>query len=174
MKFEKMSRQEQRIAICEGVIAQCKRLNVKVRAANRYFLVRERPRGCKISDRQECQVCAKGGMMLALLDKKKLKLNFDRSGPFSCLEEEEIVANLNDIFTEDELDVIERLFEGWGIGGKHAFDEYIYEGSENAFSQVKPARKRLIGIMGNIIANGGNLVFSQGPIFHKTVKVSLL
>lgn len=175
MKFENMSQQKKRIALCEDVIAQCKRPNVKIRAATGYFKVRGRPKsvGCRITDKQECTVCAKGGMMLALIGKQKLHLNFDNQGKYSCLDESEIISALNDVFTEDELDAIEALFEGWSFYG-YAFREYHNFGGSNHFSEVKPARKRLIGIMGNIIANGGDLVYSQGPIFHRTVQVSLL
>jgi hypothetical protein len=176
MKFDKMTREEKRVAVCEDVILQCKRPNIKVKAANGYLRVRggAASLGCSTINK-ECEVCAKGGMLLGLMQNKKLKLtNFvEKKGGFSTISDEAICCHLSDIFNQEELDVIEALFEGWPFYG-FVFDGWISLTGDNAFSKVKPARKRLIGIMGNIIANAGNLNFEQGPIFHKTVKVPLL
>ena len=196
--WKKMSAAEKRVAIAYDVIAAARKPNIKV-TKGKYFVETNGPKnnfGCTIADKNKCEVCAKGGLMLAFMGRTGKKFNKEIdpesegfyihkvNGKFQRIMNDAIITDaLSDIFG-DALTLIEHCFEGWTDRcSKGGFDEfYNWDHSKWTpmnpaeiipFKRIRDSRKRLIGIMGNIIANNGDFVASEGPIFTVKVEVAL-
>jgi len=176
--WEEMTRVERRIALAKDVIEQVKTRQFNVRVGFSYvgFLdaAGSRKNPITIGDRSQpipkgdlkrikktCGVCARGALMLSKIEQfNHVSYGDLESGNFSNFTgcgAGDTTAILNEAFTDYELRMIERAFEKIGPDGDahKAFGESFYGGSE-----------RLVGIMQNIIDNGGD--FMPGKIWEKS------
>lgn len=200
--WSQMKKWERRVAIARDVIKIVERPNIKTKQGT-YFLEKNGPEpdfGPQVKPGHECQVCAKGGLMLAFMEKTNFAcpisavdgVNIEKrysTGQYERdLEESFIVESLSGVFTKEQLDAIERCFEGWQhhrashvsymrswYDSQAEYPEIIEDyltqeqrdenKSVRKFRKVKSIKRRLVGIMGNIIHNRGTFCPEQGPIF---------
>lgn len=201
--WKQMKQWERRVAIARDVLKIIERPNIKTKQGT-YFLEKNGPEpdfGPQVKPAHECQVCAKGGLMLAFMEKTNFACPIDTghdgvniekrlsTGQYERdLDESFIVDALSGIFTEAQLDLVERCFEGWQYHRNatvndmcswfdaqaqypEIVEDYLEQWQRDAnkavrkFRKVKSAKRRLVGIMGNIIHNRGTFVPEQGPIF---------
>jgi len=200
--WKTMKEWERRVAIARDVIKLVERPKITIKQGT-YFLEKnghEPDFGPQVKKNHECQVCAKGGLMLAFMEKTEFAcpitdnvsgVNIDkceRTGRYERdLDEWFIVEALSGTFTEKQLDLVERCFEGWMYSrsspshefcsrletqaGDYAIEEYLdieqiaCNNAVRKFRKIKNIKRRLVGIMGNIIHNRGEFVPEQGPVF---------
>lgn len=126
--WKQMKKWERRVAIARDVLKIIERPNIKTKQGT-YFLEKnghEPGFGPQVKPANECQVCAKGGLMLAFMEKTNFACPIDTghdgvniekrlsTGQYERnLDDSFIVEALSGTFAEDQLDVIERCFEGW-------------------------------------------------------------
>lgn len=200
--WKTMKQGERRVAIARDVLKIIERPNIKTKQGT-YFLEKNGPEpdfGPQVKKTHECQVCAKGGLMLAFMEKANFACPIDAvdgvniekrlsTGQYERdLDESFIVEALSGTFTEAQLDLVERCFEGWQYhrtgpatdpcawyDAQAQYNEIVEDYLEQwqrdgnkavrKFRKVKSIKRRLVGIMGNIIHNRGTFVPEQGPIF---------
>ena len=186
--WKQMTKAEKRVAIAKDVLKVLDLRNVKAARATGYFREVDGPNGdfgCTIPKKNTCTVCAKGGLMLAFMDRFKFSPPVIRLGigdgavvkevggkMVRTLNEKYISKKLRPIFGQNMLDDMEALFEGSGKGfwsGCNIQSQIAWGENFRKFL-FGDDKKTLRGIMGNIIKNKGALKIEQGPIFYKSRK----
>lgn len=200
--WKTMKKWERRVAIARDVIKLVNRPKIKIKQGT-YFLEkngREPDFGPQVKSNHECQVCAKGGLMLAFMEKTQfacpvvavngvdIQQSYHSKKYERELDNAFIVKALSGTFVKEQLDLVERCFEGWQYhrtGPSSDFaawydtqaeqddivEDYLTQEQKDVnkavrkFRKVKNIKRRLFGIMGNIIHNRGEFVPEQGPIF---------
>jgi len=146
--YDKMSKNERKVAIAKDVIANLHVL--KIRSDYGYVVTDNdndydvgsllsfgiTPKQIAQKAKVECSVCARGAMMLCKIDKFN---NFDFGGVESigCINQENTFEALQDAFSDDELCEIEYAFE-------------------DNWSDIDSDNDRLRAIMQNIIDHKGD------------------
>ncbi len=183
-EFKKLSKAEKRVAVAEDVIAQIRleryipesgtyveidktdkvwEKNRKLEEAGKPLIdVDEQPVDVMLAQGMvQCTVCAKGAMFMSHIRKDSNTCTVDSAKEGD--DEQEIENRLTDLFSEEQLDLIESAFESNA-------DHYDHEGHDDFFdkdgvgiaekaadfgSKYSDDQKRLISIMKNIIKNKG-------------------
>lgn len=157
--FEKMTVHQKRVALAKDVLMQ---LNIgKYNPQGTYLSVYEKFKhsASPIVDSdllQEmknnntyCAVCAIGGLFVSHVVKKRCKgIDID-SLTYLCM-----IEDLREIFSKDDLMIIEGLFENW----VRVLDENVLNTFNDNF---KTRREKMIGIMQNLINNEGRLIIND-------------
>lgn len=150
--YDKMTRAERRVAIAKDVIKHIKAQQLKVKTSYGYV---KHPQGMAALEhiaksayndkdlanklKQECGVCARGAMMLCKVAKFN-NYNFDIQN-YGYLGGWDTFEALRDAFSMDQLDAIERAFEGTDL--------------ESVFVHIQDPSDRLLAIMQNIVDHNG-------------------
>jgi hypothetical protein len=148
--FSKLSITKQRIAIAEDAL---KHIENKILTPATMQLVvhdsissirNDKSKDLKtiFTDMKSCEVCARGGLFVALILKdNKMKLGdlINRGG-------DAVNERLSDVFTLEQIDLMENAFEGFDDDDTASFKFY---------KKYKTAKGRLIAILKNIIKNKG-------------------
>lgn len=178
--FKKMSKAEKRVAIAEDVIAQIRcetyvptsgtyvEINASSKAADKGFDVysmNTKPADLMMQEGMlSCNVCAKGAMFLSHVRKDVDSCTIDQARRGA--DERHIEHELTDLFSEEQLDMIEAAFEGQADfytdnHGEDTDDDGDVLPTDPGMKAERFAerysddQKRLIGIMRNIIKNKG-------------------
>ena len=167
MKTKQLTKPEKRVLIAKDVIKLIKAKKIVIQGG-RYFQVGSRGRyiGKQLKDIlpkiPKCQVCALGGLFYSYVSKYN-NYEIDDEGLININEkDDEMRGLLNDIFSKNQLYLIECAFEQSDIEAncrwKYSFDTITraeeYRDKHN-LSGYKDDDKALIHIMKNIISNKG-------------------
>ncbi|MEK6829068.1 MAG: hypothetical protein AABY15_02995 [Nanoarchaeota archaeon] len=177
--FAKMGKMQKRVAIAHDVIASIKANKFKATPGTYCELKlnkKHKFEGAGDVELQslmesgvveKCNVCAIGGIFaskVAIGNKFKVSVeedywNDNKLGIETDVDDDELlIENLDGIYTERELRLIEFAFEGEDIRGEF-YDEEIDIDALNSYKKVhKKADERLIAIMQNIIKNEGKFI----------------
>jgi hypothetical protein len=170
-KFEKMTPSQKRVQIAKDVIAQldAKRLYAKqgvyVQGKGGANNITVGGEGFWDDDTQEtevrdllapkCEVCAKGGLFVAAVDRfNKLKFR-DELCPIGAYNRcSDPVEYLSRFFGEQQLELIEYAFEKGGAGDVN-YDDKKTVAAERFGKMFTSADARMRAIMKNIVKNNG-------------------
>ena len=151
--FHRMSKKKQRIAIAEDVLLQLKMKTYTATTGVYEHVILSTGRClqddddlqlCLLNGTQECNVCGLGAAFLSLA----------RLGDRVSLDECEHSV-LSEIFTADQVDLIEHAFEGWVIDHSDMPNDYT---PVKFFQKYPDPTKRMAAIFKNIIKNDGKFV----------------
>ncbi len=164
-KYEKMTRQQRKVAIAKDVIANLHALNVdrgaymRAIGSNSDMVPIDAFRAFGMSDqeilgkvKQSCTVCARGAMMLCKMDKFN-HFELDNLECYHGVDDITTLAALEDAFTDYELKEIEAVFEAYRRcdthekGGPNDYDVWV---------DIKDPADRLLAIMQNIVDHKGD------------------
>lgn len=169
--WSRMNKQEKKIALCQDVIAQIKAgiltINTGAYVNIPYFHLDEKVELNKqlLERNPYCSVCAKGALFITDI----IKRNHYKITNTRYIDSHEIIDRLKNVFSENELDLIETAFELTVI---NTDNEYLSNGDEDNYGgnytyvakeavkfgeKYDDSEKRLIAIMKNIIKNGNFL-----------------
>jgi hypothetical protein len=164
--FSKMTKAEKRVAIAKDVLIQIKK-GISIPTTDNYFgglsgkicnLTYEKEELQNILPESKCEVCAKGALFIADILRRD-NFQIDRN---TNIYGGTIHKRLTDIFTRNQLDLIETAFEKNVIEDENKYLVINYvERTEVAKAAIRFGRRytteknRLIGIMNNIIKNKG-------------------
>jgi len=188
MTFKQMTRQERKVAIAKDVIANLDVMDF--RKGNGYVVSDddidfERIMRFGVTNQQianeakkQCQVCARGAMMLCKIGKFN-EFDFSELEGFSDIDDETTTDALEEAFDQDELEMIESCFEGssyyngdldlyfkddegyqytWGgidLNGRKSGIRRFTD-ARNNWSEIEDDKDRLRAIMQNIIDHKGD------------------
>jgi hypothetical protein len=176
VKLSSLTPSGRRVAIAEDVIAG---LNAKrLIATSGSYVATELPietHGDNVElqkilaeNLKSCEVCAKGAMFIAAVEKfDKLKLNIDEYNHHNVLEDfnqdDAVCDHLENYFKREQLDLIEKVFEGADfledidLYNSKAIEEENFVAVGYLF-KFPDATDRMIAIMENVIRNKGVLI----------------
>lgn len=180
--WKTMKKWERRVAIARDVLKLISKPNINA-TGNGYYVCEingpDKPDfGAKIKKTHKCSVCAKGGLMLALMDltgkafnrEKQNAVRIEKNGDGNYTREirhDGIVAALRSIFPVEQLHAVEQCYEqwqqyhpSWSLDRTPVPIDHV-----ESFYCDRNRDLRMRGIMGNIIHNRGTFVPEQGPIF---------
>lgn len=170
--FKKLGKLEKRVEIAKDVIAQVKANKYKGRCGE-YINAEDLDNYLNgeyvslqpilLEKDYTCEVCAKGGLFLSTVRKRN---KFEVSDLYDLPNNSyQIVSELEDIFTENQLDLIECAFEGRLVMGSCNDNITLSDISDEPTKLAEKAfefyhkytndNDRLIAIMQNIIDNKG-------------------
>ena len=173
--FEKATKPERRVMVAKDVLEQLKKRQL-VAMAGRYVGLQFMPTYSSLNPNldikenydkvQECHVCALGACIMATT-RFTNQLNFEDVGRTSDEMAITKVSNvLTDIFTPEQLHIIEIAFEGHQSGERFAVNvlgELLLNREQEKkcrdfYESYHNDDKRLIAIMENIIKNKGEFI----------------
>ncbi len=158
------------IAIAQDVLKQLRRRTHRLKPAKGHYLRAELPCGTELVSgdfqahvdvvQAHCTPCALGSLLLSqvrVFDAVPLPTVYEstRCGRVIEMTRREIVNNLDEFFDHATLQLIEHLFEDWSSSCHDA--RTVRQHAEFIAAHPTP-RKRLIAMMKNIVAHGGDLV----------------
>jgi len=169
-EFKEMSKMEKRVSIAKDVIASLKSKKYIAEAGIYVNLVNGKNEDEDIAitlsnmmkKDVKCEVCAIGSLFLSNLKKSKTRIGAD--------DDDDMCASLSDVYTEEELRILEYCFEGDDISSSFNTDSYRnmrrdacdFYSENSGFGSDDDAR--LNAIMKNIIKH-------EGRFIHKSIKV---
>lgn len=175
-QFENASPEEKRVIIAQDVID---RLNADLLIANPGSMMK----GVSLMgeelnwadsfktyiNRKSCKVCAKGALFCSVIGRvNKISIDDAVSATEGNHYDDAAHMKLRELFTLEQLDLIETAFEGTSYIGEHT--QITSEESEIArtyFYKFIIARERMIAICENIIENKGEFK----PIFYDVPEI---
>jgi hypothetical protein len=166
--FSKMTKAEKRVAIAKDVLIQIKK-GISIPTKDNYFgglsgkicnLTYKKEELQNILPESKCEVCAKGALFIADILRRD-NFQIDRN---TYLYGSDIHRRLTDIFTRNQMDLIETAFEKNVVEDDNEYLYIHYRKTEIAAAAISFGSKystektRLIGIMNNIIKNNGTFI----------------
>lgn len=167
--FAKLASAKKRIAIAEDVILSLKSGLFSARAGSYFVLNTDNPSTttelqdllCDKANIDSCTVCGMAGIFAS---KVRLSNNFKitKGDNYVSVGDKEIIDNLQGIFEEGQLRLIECAFEGEFIKTPANMDctteERLEELGVEFYVKYPDEDKRMVAIMKNIIKNKGTFV----------------
>lgn len=161
--FSEMTRLEKRIEIAKDVIASVHSKKY-VAEQNTYLSLSSRTESCidyTLDNIKQphviCNVCAIGSMFVSdVLKTDKLKKSFG-------FHHSSMVKTLSNIYSERELRILEMCFEGNDVHDMFVEENetQLRKDARNFRGQFNTPRKRLLGIMENIVKNNGHFIYKS-------------
>ena len=153
--FNNSTPEQKRVMIAQDVID---RINVQLLTASKGRII-YLPQYANVNKENvnslECDVCAKGGLFASYIGRVN---NFDESCYISNNLNNPAHEKLLEIFTLEQLAIIEFAFEGMLYIGCVDVDADLEDKIEEFYFQYEDANERLIAICENIIKNNGDFV----------------
>lgn len=176
LAFAKLPKAQKRVAIARDVIAQVKLGMIDVQQG-KYLgdVVKVEDDNGNVVGVEKCTACALGSLFACAVNKPALKLDLDDALPaygYSGADDDSMREQLGDVFSEDQLRLIESAFEmdDFLEGDDSKYQDVIEDDGtwtgETVFKgRLKKAvdfgerytsdKRRLIAIMENVIENNG-------------------
>lgn len=155
-EFNKLTKPEKRVVIAQDVINYINIKKFKPRAGNYVTSIGYSLTGdiqSQFDEIENCHVCALGGCLLSTV-KYTNKVKFEDLFYFTS--DSDIADTLSSIFSQNQLYLIEKAFEGSGIFvGYDGNQKESDRAKQFYYSHLADTNKRLIAIMENIIKNQG-------------------
>lgn len=184
-RFKEATAAEKRVIIAKDVIAQIKLGRIKPKNGS-YLFSKRIPENKLRQDVQSnfdelsCKACALGSMLVCMVKSTNNAKFYDLVGNSANNHDavnKELWGRLIRYFGKKQLALIEAVFEGWvydkdAIFTKGKMDDFGYDISRKQMNLVnagnkrgvfpKPAEKRLVAIMKNVIRNKGEFKPAEG------------
>ncbi len=138
-KYESLTPRGKRVRIAKDVLLQLKLKKIEVDTGMYYY-----------KDNDKCTVCALGAVFVA-------KCNLVGDGFY--LYEDQMRSELREVFSNEDMSILESFFEGWTSTDGSKLDPK-YDTLVIKFRLNTP-EDRLVALMNNIIRNRGMLVPQQ-------------